>query len=115
MTDDFVRFNLAWWDVLTVPEPNSGCLLWLGGTTGAGYGLTINDDGGIALAHRVAYQRAFGTFDTWLNVCHRCDTRCCVNPDHLYLATQLENMREMHRKKRNRPRGSRTPKPDLPT
>lgn len=100
----------SWWDSRTVPEPNSGCLLWLGSVVSGGYGVLDTGDGW-ALAHRVAYERAFGSFDRKLNICHRCDTRLCVNPDHLFAATQLENMRDMKRKGRWRPRWSATKTP----
>ena len=50
--------------------------------------------GKLRLAHRVAWKEAHGRYPNG-NVLHRCDTRCCVNPDHLYLGSQKDNVRDM--------------------
>lgn len=103
------RFGPEWWQWMTIPEPNSGCLLWTGNAGQDGYGRVAKGLGGHVLVHRIAYQVAFGPFDHSLKVCHRCDTPSCVNPDHLYLGTQTDNMRDMFAKGRARPNGI-TPK-----
>ena len=91
------------------PEPNSGCWLWTGGTVTFGYGCI---DKGYALyrafgsvgttAHRIAYLLFKGEIPKGKFVCHKCDTAPCVNPDHLFLGTQLDNLRDMIKKGRRR-------------
>lgn len=76
----------------TIPEPNTGCLLWLAGSS-RGYGvLTINYKA--KQAHRLAYELNHGPIPVGLFVCHRCDTPACCNPDHLFLGTQRDNVRD---------------------
>lgn len=84
---------------LSIPEPMSGCWLWTGKTINRGYG-TIAVFGTQWLAHRVGWVLRNGPIPTGLNVCHVCDVRPCVNPDHLFLGTQRDNARDMCRKGR---------------
>lgn len=81
------------------PEPMSGCFLWYGNTNWNGYPV-LHWDGKARLAHRLAYENATGHPAGNLLVCHKCDTRCCVNPDHLFLGTASDNMQDMYRKGR---------------
>jgi hypothetical protein len=76
-----------------------GCWLWRGSRDGEGYGYVqvlsrpIN-------THRIAYFIANGPIAKGLEICHRCDTPLCVNPEHLFAATHAENMRDMREKGR---------------
>lgn len=89
------RFNSKW-----TPEPFSGCHLWITRCSEDGYGqFWIN--GRTANAHRVAWEMANGRpVPDGLSVCHRCDVRSCVNPDHLWLGTTDDNMKDKARKGR---------------
>jgi hypothetical protein len=77
------------------PEPNSGCWLWVGKSTVLGYG-QLRDQ----YAHRFSYELHKGPANG-LHVLHTCDMPACVNPDHLFLGTQRDNMCDMHAKGRN--------------
>jgi hypothetical protein len=75
-----------------IPEPNSGCWLWLGALDGHGYG-HIYVGGKYRSAHRVGYELRNGQIPEGLVVDHLCRMPACVNPDHLEPVTQSENLR----------------------
>lgn len=79
-------------------DPNSGCWLWEKQVDKDGYGqFRRSRNGPWFKAHRVSFLVFRGSIPDGMNVLHLCDTRCCVNPAHLYLGTQVENVRDMHR------------------
>ena len=86
-------------------DKTSGCWLWTGSTNGCGYGqFTYN--GKLEKAHRVSWQIHHGPLPLWsghttgICVLHRCDVPLCVNPDHLFLGTQGDNVADMIEKGR---------------
>lgn len=83
-----------------IPEPNSGCWLWDAAVSTGGYGRIGDGSSKVLQAHRVAYEIHRGPIPPGLNVCHRCDVPLCVNPEHLFLGTQRENLDDMTRKGR---------------
>lgn len=77
------------------------CWLWSAGLLRNGYGqFAISHREGV-LAHRFAYQCAYGPIPAGMCVLHRCDVRRCVRPDHLFLGTKAENNTDRSRKGRN--------------
>jgi hypothetical protein len=85
-----------------IPEPNSGCWLWTASVNHKGYGEIGVRASRIDVAHRVSWRLHRGPIPDGLLVLHKCDVRCCVNPDHLFLGTNDDNMEDMRRKGRAR-------------
>ena len=83
-------------------EKTPGCWEWNGVIGTRGYGKV----GTKSLAHRRAYEYRHGLIPKGMYVCHRCDNRKCVNPDHLFLGSCQENLQDMTDKGR-RARGSK--------
>ncbi len=78
-----------------VPEPNSGCWLWIGTGVNNGYGQFYDRTSNrMVLATRWIYREVHGETPLDEDICHKCDVRCCVNPDHLFSGTRKDNMQD---------------------
>lgn len=81
-------------------DRSGDCWLWTRGATQGGYGVFSEAKRRLFLAHRYSWALANGPIPDGLFVCHSCDTPRCVRPDHLFLATNAENMQDASRKGR---------------
>lgn len=83
-----------------IPVPESGCWLWTGDTSQYGYGKFRIGAHAYGCAHRFFYEQLVGPIPDGLCVLHKCDTRLCVNPGHLFLGTKKDNWDDSVRKGR---------------
>jgi hypothetical protein len=83
-------------------QKGEGCWEWTGHTTPHGYGMICmgGHKGKNVTTHRVSYMLHHGAIPSRACVLHKCDNRKCVRPDHLYLGTQADNVRDMYQRNR---------------
>ncbi len=79
----------------------NSCWEWLKVGDVNGYGM-LNYRGKILKAHRVSYSIHIGEIPKNLLVLHKCDNPPCTNPDHLFLGSHLDNMKDMDNKNRRK-------------
>lgn len=80
---------------------NDDCDIWIGGKVRDGYG-RFRFEGKAQLSHRASYKLYRGELSDEIQVLHHCDNPACVRPSHLFLGTQLDNIRDMRAKNRHK-------------
>ena len=75
-------------------DKSGDCWMWTASKHQKGYG-QVRIEGKLYRAHRLSYEWTYGSFDKKLCVCHKCDNPSCVKPEHLFLGTVTDNMRDM--------------------
>ena len=83
------------WEDNFIKTDADSCWNWIGPKHRQGYEYHKQ-----MMAHRYSYQYYIGSFPKELHVLHKCDNPSCVNPNHLFLGTHLDNMRDMYSKNR---------------
>lgn len=84
---------------ITVDE--NGCWIFSGAKMQTGYGLIWKEGKNVA-AHRESYKLFCGDLSDDEVICHRCDVRICINPEHLFKGSRADNNRDMVEKRRHR-------------
>lgn len=85
----------AFWEKVIISNDIDKCWIWsayIDRKTGYGYKQWF---GVPTLVHRVSWILSHGEIPDGLFVLHKCDNKICVNPNHLFLGTQLDNMQDM--------------------
>lgn len=83
-------------------DPKTGCWNWLRNFSN-GYGVFERKR-----AHRISYKMHNGIIPKNLVICHKCDNKRCVNPNHLFVGTQSDNIQDCWNKGRREPAGAVT-------
>lgn len=99
--------GLIWrfWNKVKIASRDS-CWLWLGSTNPDGYG-RFNIKIGyykyrLVQPHRFSWELFYGPIEDNTQVLHKCDIPACINPDHLFLGTISDNMKDMYNKGRHK-------------
>ena len=83
----------------TKVKKTDGCWNWIGTKNATGYGI-IGINGKNHLAHRYSYKLHIGKIPIGMSILHHCDVPACVNPAHIFIGTQADNMADMAQKGR---------------
>ena len=97
MSNNNLDFLTRFWRYVVKNE--EGCWSWIGHKDENGYG-RMSVLGKKQRGHRISYTIHFGKIPDKMFVCHRCDNPECTRPDHLFLGTNKDNMKDAYKKGR---------------
>jgi len=100
MSKPIVSPEARFWSKVEKGNPDE-CWEWIAAKHRFGYGM-LGVDNKVIYAHRFSWQIHFGDIPPGMEVCHSCDNPSCVNPNHFFLGTQTDNVRDMQQKGRHR-------------
>lgn len=97
---DFIKtLKNHFFKYIIIPENDNDCMKWNGYINPSGYGKLCHNWKSYR-ASRLSYQIFIGKIPENMEVCHKCDNTTCVNPNHLFIGTHTDNMRDMSKKGR---------------
>jgi len=93
----------TFWDRVKAKTESQGeCVVFTGCRDACGYGRINGPNGKLVRIHRQVWKEAHGEIPAGMVICHKCDNPACYRLDHLFIGTQVDNIKDMDFKNRRR-------------